>query len=53
MVIAENCRIRNATTLGIKLDKDGNYKCPVIGNNVDIGAGYVIIGNPARILDKV
>ena len=45
VIIGENCRLRNSTTIGIKLGKDGNYECPVIGNCVDIGANVVIIGN--------
>ena len=42
--IGENCRLRNSTTIGVKMGKDGNYKSPVIGDNVDIGANVVIIG---------
>ena len=45
VVIGENCRLRNSTTIGIKLGKDGRYKCPIIGNNVDVGANVVIIGD--------
>jgi putative colanic acid biosynthesis acetyltransferase WcaB len=44
VVLGENCRLRNSTTIGIKMGKDGNYKSPVIGNNVDIGANVVILG---------
>ena len=44
VVIGENCRLRNSTTIGIKMGNDGNYKSPIIGDNVDIGANVVIIG---------
>lgn len=43
--IGSNCILRNSVTIGIKLDKDGNYtKPPIIGNNVDIGCNSVILG---------
>ena len=45
VIIGENCRLRNSTTIGIKMGIDGNNKCPIIGNNVDIGANVVIIGD--------
>lgn len=41
--IGENCIIRNNTTLGNKQDND-QFR-PVIGDNVNIGANVVIIGN--------
>lgn len=44
-IIGENCRIRHNTTIGNKQNHDGSYSgCPVIGNNVDIGANVCIIG---------
>lgn len=81
VIIGDNCTLRNATTIGHKKQADGSFgPCPRIGNNVDIGANVVIIGdieigdnviigagsvvtksipansvvvgNPARILDK-
>jgi putative colanic acid biosynthesis acetyltransferase WcaB len=81
VVIGDNCTLRNTTTIGHKMQADGTFgRCPRIGNNVDIGANVVIIGdieigdnviigagtvitksipansvvvgNPARILDK-
>lgn len=81
VIIGDNCTLRNATTIGHKKQADGTFsRCPRIGNNVDIGANVVIIGdieigdnviigagtvvtksipancvvvgNPARILDK-
>jgi serine O-acetyltransferase len=38
----DNCRIRNGVVVGLK-DKDDPC-APVIGNNVDIGAGAKILG---------
>lgn len=39
----DNCRIRSGVVVGIKnIDEPG---VPVIGNNVDIGAGAKLIGN--------
>lgn len=44
-VIGENCLIRHCTTIGSKQLRDGSYsKCPIIGNNVDIGSNACIIG---------
>jgi putative colanic acid biosynthesis acetyltransferase WcaB len=46
VVIGENCTLRNSTTIGHKKLADGSFsKCPRIGNNVDIGANVVIIGD--------
>ncbi len=42
-VIGENFKIRQNTTIGNK--GDGSRNCPIIGNNVDVGANSVIIGN--------
>ncbi|HVW94745.1 MAG TPA: serine O-acetyltransferase [Mucilaginibacter sp.] len=44
-IIGDNCTLRNGTTIGHKNRSDGSLsKCPVIGNNVDIGANVCIIG---------
>lgn len=52
-IIGENCRIRHNTTIGNKQNRDGTYSgCPVIGNNVDVGANVCIIGD-IRIGDNV
>ncbi|WP_183575325.1 serine acetyltransferase [Mucilaginibacter sp. X5P1] len=46
VVIGDNCVLRNSTTIGHKKLADGSFtKCPVIGNNVDIGANVCIIGD--------
>jgi len=46
VVIGDNCTLRNSTTIGHKKLADGSFsKCPVIGNNVDIGANVCIIGD--------
>ncbi len=46
VVIGNNCVLRNSTTIGHKKLADGSFsKCPVIGNNVDIGANVCIIGD--------
>lgn len=46
----DNCRIRNGVVVGLK--KVGEPCAPVIGNNVDIGAGAKILG-PIRVGDNV
>lgn len=47
-VLGENCILRHCTTIGNKQLADGTYsKCPVIGNNVDIGSNVCIIGDIA------
>ena|ERR1700744_1083281 len=80
-IIGSNCTLRNSTTIGHKKLADGTFThCPVIGNNVDIGANVciiggitigdnviigagsvvvkdvppdcVVVGNPARVLEK-
>ncbi len=44
-VIGANCTLRNSVTIGNKQSADGaRSRCPVIGDNVDIGANAVIIG---------
>lgn len=46
VIIGENCTLRNSTTIGHKRQADGTFSpCPRIGNNVDIGANVVIIGD--------
>ncbi len=45
-IIGDSCTLRNSVTIGHKTLPDGSYsKCPVIGNNVDIGANACIIGD--------
>ena len=41
--IGLNCTLRHCTTIGNKADTDS--RCPVIGDNVDIGANVCILGN--------
>jgi len=46
VIIGDNCTLRNSTTIGHKKNADGTFSaCPRIGNNVDIGANVVIIGD--------
>ncbi|MGN6435069.1 MAG: serine acetyltransferase [Agriterribacter sp.] len=40
--IGNNCQLRQSTTIG---NKGSGTGCPVIGNNVNIGAGVFIIGD--------
>ncbi|MEO6287010.1 MAG: DapH/DapD/GlmU-related protein [Dyadobacter sp.] len=42
VVIGKNCVLRQSTTIGNKTD---NGACPVIGNNVNIGASVCILGD--------
>ena len=46
----DNCRIRNGVVVGIR--RPGESRAPIIGNNVDIGAGAKLIG-PISIGDNV
>jgi len=46
----DNCRIRNGVVVGLR--RVGDRSAPVIGNNVDIGAGAKLLG-PIRIGDNV
>lgn len=46
----DNCRIRNGVVVGIRRIED--RQAPVIGNNVDIGAGAKLLG-PITIGDDV
>jgi serine O-acetyltransferase len=39
----DNCRIRNGVVIGLK--RAGENRAPVIGNNVDIGAGAKVLGD--------
>jgi serine O-acetyltransferase len=48
--IGDNCRIRNGVTIGLRRVEE--KQAPVIGNNVDIGAGAKLLG-PIRIGDNV
>ena len=51
-VFGRNVMIRNSTTIGNKLLRDGTYsRGPVIGDYVDIGANSVILGE-VRIGDR-
>jgi putative colanic acid biosynthesis acetyltransferase WcaB len=44
-IIGDCCIIRHLTTIGNKKLADGSYSnCPIIGNDVDIGANATIIG---------
>lgn len=44
--IGNNCTLRQCTTIGTRKGRDGsiNQFAPIIGNNVDIGANVVVIG---------
>jgi serine O-acetyltransferase len=46
----DNCRIRNGVVVGLRRVED--KRAPIIGNNVDIGAGAKVLG-PIRIGDDV
>jgi serine O-acetyltransferase len=46
----DNCRIRNGVVVGIRTV--GDTMAPVVGNNVDIGAGAKLLG-PISIGDDV
>src|ERR1700758_4650937 len=46
----DNCRIRNGVTIGLRRIEE--KVAPMIGNNVDIGAGAKLLG-PIRIGDNV
>ena len=46
----DNCRIRNGVVVGIR--RVGDTAAPMIGTNVDIGAGAKLLG-PIRIGDNV
>lgn len=46
VIIGNHCVLRNSTTIGHKVLKNGTLSgCPVIGNHVDIGANVCIIGD--------
>jgi serine O-acetyltransferase len=40
--IGDNCRIRNGVVIGLR--RAGESRAPLIGNNVDIGAGAKVLG---------
>lgn len=44
VVLGADCTLRNSTTLGNKATGDARDGCPVIADNVDIGANAVVIG---------
>jgi serine O-acetyltransferase len=46
----DNCRVRNGVVIGIRRVEEKT--APIIGNNVDIGAGAKLLG-PIRIGDNV
>jgi serine O-acetyltransferase len=46
----DNCRIRNGVVVGLRNVED--KRAPIIGDNVDIGAGAKVLG-PIRIGDNV
>jgi serine O-acetyltransferase len=46
----DNCRVRNGVVIGIR--RVGEKTAPIIGDNVDIGAGAKLLG-PIRIGDNV
>jgi putative colanic acid biosynthesis acetyltransferase WcaB len=44
--IGKNCVLRQGVTIGNKLMSDGTESCcPIIGNNVEVGANAIIIGD--------
>lgn len=45
-LIGKNCRIKHGVTIGCKTLNNGSQgKSPIIGNNVDIGAHAIILGD--------
>ena len=46
----DNCRIRNGVSVGLRHVND--HRAPIIGNNVDVGAGAKLLG-PITIGDNV
>lgn len=52
-IIGDHCVIRHTTTIGNKMKSDGSYSgSPVIGNNCDIGAHVILLGE-VRVGDNV
>jgi putative colanic acid biosynthesis acetyltransferase WcaB len=49
-IIGDNVTIRQNVTIGVS-GRDGDHGTPVIGNNVDIGAGAIILG-PVNVGDN-
>jgi putative colanic acid biosynthesis acetyltransferase WcaB len=46
VVFGDDCVLRNSTTIGHKVLKNGAFSgCPIIGSRVDIGANVCIIGD--------
>tara|TARA_R110001583_G_C5667039_1_gene410305 strand:- start:6223 stop:6546 length:324 start_codon:yes stop_codon:yes gene_type:complete len=46
VVIGENCILRHGVTIGNFILKDGSEsQCPVLGDNVEVGASAIILGN--------
>lgn len=46
VVIGSNCTLRHCTTIGNKKLKNGTFsKCPILGDNIEIGSNVVIIGD--------
>jgi putative colanic acid biosynthesis acetyltransferase WcaB len=45
-VLGSNCTLRQSTTIGNKTNLEGSdTSCPIIGDNVEIGANVCIIGD--------
>jgi len=46
VILGDNCVLRNSVTIGHKKLANGSFtRCPRIGNNVDIGANAIIVGD--------
>ncbi|WP_345104087.1 serine acetyltransferase [Mucilaginibacter panaciglaebae] len=46
VILGDNCTLRNSVTIGHKKLANGTFsRCPRLGNNVDVGANVVIIGD--------
>lgn len=44
VVIGDDCILRHSVTIGNKLTSDGESAAPIIGNDVEFGAGAIILG---------
>jgi serine acetyltransferase len=44
-VLGDDCILRHGVTIGNKILKDKETRAPRIGNNVEFGAGCIVIGN--------
>jgi putative colanic acid biosynthesis acetyltransferase WcaB len=51
-IIGANCTLRHSVTIGNKQVGDSYSACPILGNNVDVGAHVCIIG-PIKIGNNV